>query len=131
VCVQASVLKTGRVGSWRVMAGRRVLSGWVNGFSRDGLGRVHFGGLGRDPSGRERDGSAGQICFLKFRKIQKSLQWFSKSLQWFMKRYNVSAQLIQRLLFFLNRYNDSQTAITVQALIWLKINWNKILNEII
>jgi hypothetical protein len=30
-----------------------------------------------------------------------------------MKRYNVSAQLIQRLLFFLNRYNDSQTVITV------------------
>jgi hypothetical protein len=38
-----------------------------------------------------------------------------------MKRYNVSA----------NRYNDSETVITVQALIWLKINWNKILNEII
>jgi hypothetical protein len=31
-----------------------------------------------------------------------------------MNRYNVSAQLIQRL-FFLNRYNDSQTVITVQA----------------
>jgi hypothetical protein len=29
-----------------------------------------------------------------------------------MNRYNVSAQLIQRL-FFLNRYNDSQTVITV------------------
>jgi hypothetical protein len=28
--------------------------------------------------------------------------------------YNVSAQLIQRL-FFLNRYNDSETVITVQA----------------
>jgi hypothetical protein len=31
-----------------------------------------------------------------------------------VNRYNVSAQLIQRL-FFLNRYNDSQTVITVQA----------------
>jgi hypothetical protein len=31
-----------------------------------------------------------------------------------MNRYNVSAQLIQRL-FFLNRYNDSQTVIIVQA----------------
>jgi hypothetical protein len=31
-----------------------------------------------------------------------------------VNRYNVSAQLIQRLLF-LNRYNDSQTVITVQA----------------
>jgi hypothetical protein len=31
-----------------------------------------------------------------------------------MNRYNVSAKLIQRL-FFLNRYNDSQTVITVQA----------------
>jgi hypothetical protein len=30
-----------------------------------------------------------------------------------MNRYNVSAQLIQRLLF-LNRYNDFQTVITVQ-----------------
>jgi hypothetical protein len=31
-----------------------------------------------------------------------------------VNRYNVSAQLIQQL-FFLNRYNDSQTVITVQA----------------
>jgi hypothetical protein len=31
-----------------------------------------------------------------------------------VNRYNVSAKLIQRL-FFLNRYNDSQTVITVQA----------------
>jgi hypothetical protein len=31
-----------------------------------------------------------------------------------VNRYNISAQLIQRL-FFLNRYNDSQTVITVQA----------------
>jgi hypothetical protein len=31
-----------------------------------------------------------------------------------VNRYNVSAQLIQRL-FFLNRYNDSQTIITIQA----------------
>jgi hypothetical protein len=31
-----------------------------------------------------------------------------------MNRYNVSAQSIQRL-FFLNRYNDCQTVITVQA----------------
>jgi hypothetical protein len=31
-----------------------------------------------------------------------------------MNRYNVSAQLIQRL-FFLNCYNDFQTVITVQA----------------
>jgi hypothetical protein len=31
-----------------------------------------------------------------------------------MNRYNVLAQLIQRLLF-LNHYNDSQTIITVQA----------------
>jgi hypothetical protein len=31
-----------------------------------------------------------------------------------VNRYNVSAQLIQRL-FFLNRYNDSQTVITIQA----------------
>jgi hypothetical protein len=31
-----------------------------------------------------------------------------------VNHYNVSAQLIQRL-FFLNRYNDSQTVITVQA----------------
>jgi hypothetical protein len=31
-----------------------------------------------------------------------------------VNRYNVSAQLIQRL-FFLNRYNDSQTVLTVQA----------------
>jgi hypothetical protein len=31
-----------------------------------------------------------------------------------VNRYNVSAQLIQ-WLFFLNRYNDSQTVITVQA----------------
>jgi hypothetical protein len=31
-----------------------------------------------------------------------------------LNRYNVSAQLIQRL-FFLNRYNDSQIVITVQA----------------
>jgi hypothetical protein len=31
-----------------------------------------------------------------------------------MNRYNVSAQLIQQL-FFLNRYNDFQTVITVQA----------------
>jgi hypothetical protein len=34
------------------MAGWRILAGRVNGFSRDGLGRVHFGGFGRDPSGR-------------------------------------------------------------------------------
>jgi hypothetical protein len=31
-----------------------------------------------------------------------------------VNRYNISAQLIQRL-FFLNRYNDSQIVITVQA----------------
>jgi hypothetical protein len=31
-----------------------------------------------------------------------------------MNRYNVPAQLIQQL-FFLNRYNDSQTVIAVQA----------------
>jgi hypothetical protein len=31
-----------------------------------------------------------------------------------INRYNISAQMIQRL-FFLNRYNDSQTVITVQA----------------
>jgi hypothetical protein len=31
-----------------------------------------------------------------------------------VNRYNVSAQLIQRI-FFLNRYNDSQTVIIVQA----------------
>jgi hypothetical protein len=31
-----------------------------------------------------------------------------------VNRYNVSAQLIQRL-FFINRYNDSQTVIMVQA----------------
>jgi hypothetical protein len=31
-----------------------------------------------------------------------------------VNRYNVSAQSIQRL-FFLNRYNDSQTVMTVQA----------------
>jgi hypothetical protein len=31
-----------------------------------------------------------------------------------MNRYNVLAQLIQRL-FFLNHYNDSQTIIAVQA----------------
>jgi hypothetical protein len=65
------------------MAGRRILTERINGFTRDGLGRVHFGGLvairsrpvGSDESGprvggsgRERDGSASQICFLKFQK---------------------------------------------------------------
>jgi hypothetical protein len=32
------------------MVDRRVLAGRVNGFTRDGLGWVHFGGFGRDPS---------------------------------------------------------------------------------
>jgi hypothetical protein len=47
--VSNSVLKSGRVGSGRVMTGRG-WSGRINGFSRDGLGRVHFGGFDRDPS---------------------------------------------------------------------------------
>jgi hypothetical protein len=36
----------------KIGTGRRVLAGRVNGFSRDGLGRINFGGFGRDPSGR-------------------------------------------------------------------------------
>jgi hypothetical protein len=85
--IGAGVLKSGRVGSvrdglWLVLAGR------VNGFSRDRLGRIHFGGLAATHSRPVRsNGLAGRVqggtdrrvhFFSKILKNSKILKIFEK-----------------------------------------------------
>jgi hypothetical protein len=60
------------------MAGRRVLAGWVNGFTREGLGRVYFRGLAATRrigrvGGSRQDGSksgAGQVGNMTGRRVK-------------------------------------------------------------